>query len=500
MKTLLPAIYIANRNQMVKEADLFGALGRLAGHGLGAGARGAGAAVGAGIRGADATIAGVNRLGNAAVRGAQALPGAIGRIPGQIASGAGAAGGALRHGFKAHVMGPVRNAGLSFNANTRQVLNSYGMGQPLTRQQQGLLASQAKQRAAYQATPWMNRSVGMNTNGLAALAGTGAVGAGANAWINHEAGDDWRQQMAGGMPSFHMPEMQSPVTMDIRSPFKTASWLGHWDKSAYSLLSGATRATGAAARSARFGAAGMRTPGTSFGRGATFVPGMGGGARAWTAPAGGMRGAAQPNAGAAPFGGGWSSAAGGRGQYRQPAGNLWTTASGGIRPAFAPAKPSLLRRLGYGTLGAGSGYGMYQLQQQGRSPLPQQLQPTADTGKTASFGTMAGASGKAFQTAAQAAGKAGPSAASGGAWNWLSNLHPKAQAGMEWLGKSAPGQWAQKNPALAGGIAGAGLMRGGEYARNTVRENRIANLSPMERLMMAGGLIFNPQGVASRLY
>ena len=340
MKTLLPAIYLGNRTTISKEAGAFASLGRLAGRGVNFG----GAAVGAGIRGADATIAGVNRLGNAAVRGAQALPGAIRRMPGRLASGAGAAGGALRHGFQANVVGPMRNAGLSLNAGFREAT-----GKPLSFQQAGLLRSQAKQRAAYQATPWMNRPVGFNSNGLAALAGTAGVGAGANAWINHQTGGDWRQQMAGMTPSFNMPDLQSPVS--FRSPFKTASWTSHWQK-------------------------------------------------------------------------------------------------------------------------------------------------------PASFGSMAGAAGKAFQTAAQAAGKAAPSAgpAPGAAWNWLSSLHPKARAGMERIGQSAPGQWAQRNPALAGGIAGAGLMRGGEYARNTVRENRIANLSPMERLMMAGGLIFNPQGVASRLY
>lgn len=347
MKTLLPAIYLANQNQMIKEAGPAAWLGRMAG----AGVRGAGAAVNAGIRGADATISGVNRFGLAAARGAQAVPGMISRMPGQIARGAGAAGGAIRHGFQANVVGPMRNAGLSFNANYRQAT-----GQALSRQQSGLLAAEAKRRAAYEATPWMNRAVGMNTNGLAALAGTGAVGAGANAWINHQAGDGWGSQLAGMAPNFQMPAMQSPV--QFRSPFKTASWTDHWHKQAYGAGSGAFRAAGALARNT-VGAASKAAPELISGAG---LPGM------------------------------------------------------------------------------------------------------------------------------------------SGATSWMRSLHPKAQAGLDWLKATGPGQWAQKNPALAGGIAGAGLMRGGEYARNTIRENRIANLSPMERLMMAGGLIFNPQGVASRLY
>lgn len=341
MKTLLPAIYLANRPAMTKEANTAAMLGRGLGHAFRAGV----AAPGVVRQGLGAVARGAMAAPGLARQGLRSTARFIEQAPGRIAQG------------------PVGNYARSGVAGFREAA-----GLPLSPDQFWLLSTQrGAQHAAQQArnaTPWLQRSVGFNSNGLAALAGTGAVGAGVSGWNSHQLGSDWGQQALqagrGMAPNFSMPNFQSPVQISFRSPLKSASWTGHWVKFAGKPLQ--TMAQLAMARTA---------------------PGVG----------------------------------------AQTAGRTAAQAASYDRAGALFPYRSLVKH------------------------LPQ-------------------------------------------SW-WRPALGAL---------NSAPVQWAQKNPALAGGIAGAGLMRGGEYARNTIRENRIANLSPMERLMMAGGLIFNPQGVASRLY
>jgi len=337
MKTLLPAIYLANRNQMVKEADMAGLLGR----GLGYAFRGGAAAPGLARRGLAATARGVEAMPGLARQGLRSTAQFVENMPGRVARG------------------PVGNAYRSGVANFRE-----GAGFSLSPDQAWLRMTQRGDQFARSQTPWLQRSVGFNSNGLATLAGTGAVGAGVSGWNSHQLGSDWGQQTLqagrGMAPSFHMPGIQSPVQMSVRSPFKSASWTGHWVKVA------------------------------------------------------------------------------------------GTPLQTGIQIAMQKTAPAL------------------------------------------------GAAGKALTPAMEAAKQSLPYLMPHRSWlkHTPEAIRPYAMGALT----SGPGRWIQDNPGTSGLIAGAGLMRGGEYARNTVRENRIANLSPMERLMMVGGLIFNPQSVASRLY